>query len=843
MEFRILGPTEVLVGTGCVHLPSGRGRALLALLILHVGEPVSADRLVDELWGEHPPPTAATVVQGHVSRLRAALEPGRAKGGPSTVLPTIGNGYCLAIDPDFVDANRFKRLLDQARGAAPDARSATLSAALGMWRGSALADFTYEPFAQRAITALEALRVEAIEERFEADLALGGGGELVTKLEQVIATYPFRERLHGFLMLALYRAARQADALAAYHRIRSLLVEEMGLEPGPMLRELEAAILRQDPMLEGRPGRRSGAGPTAAAASWLPRERRTVTVAAVDLTPYAGQSVDTEAVGHIGTRAANAAARVLERHGARVERSLGDLLIAFFGFPVAHEDDALRAVRAALEVRTEVHVLNDDPRGIDGVRTTCRAGIETGEIIVAGPGAALRDAITGTVVTAARRLQHSAGDGEVLAGPAAQRLLRGAAILKPAAEVAAREGPARAWRVLEVVSRAAAVPRVFGAAMFGRQEELTSVRSAFRRAVRSNSVVRVTVLGEAGIGKSRLARELLASVGPDAYTITQRCPAYDEAITFFPLREAVVESAGLRGWRALHDLLATDDSGPGAVAEIAAAIGLRPEPGSADRLFPATRRLFEAVARAHPLIVVLEDLHWAEPAFLDLVDYLSREATGPILLLCLARPDLIELRPAWQTTGLLYLEPLPPADVESMLIDRAGLIGPDMLRRIVEVSQGNPLFAEQLLAAIDDGTGDAVPGSLRGLLTTRLDRLGPGERDVLRSVSVLGGELDRATVTALLPEQAGPFIERHLDELEHKRLIERVRPGTFRFAHVLIRLAAYQSMTREDRARLHERVANWLERESPDPPRGLDEILRYHLHQADEHRRATGATP
>src|SRR5439155_3165760 len=253
MDFRILGSTEVLDGTRRVELPAGRGRALLALLILHAGEPVAADRIVDELWGEDPPRTADTVVQGLVSRLRRAFEPGRGRGGHSEPLQTVGNGYRLAVDPESVDADRFKRLLDEASDATPEARSAKLSAALGMWRGPALADFTYEPFAQRAIAALDELRIEAIEDRFEADLALGRGGELVDELEEMIAAHAFRERLRGFLMLALYRAGRQAEALEAYRRARSLLIEEIGLEPGPALRELQAAILRQDPALELQP--------------------------------------------------------------------------------------------------------------------------------------------------------------------------------------------------------------------------------------------------------------------------------------------------------------------------------------------------------------------------------------------------------------------------------------------------------------------------------------------------------------------------------------------------------------------------------------------------------------
>jgi len=796
MEFRILGSMEVQDDARRVAVPSGRGRALLAILALHAGEPVGADRLIDELWGGDPPPTAATVVHGLVSKLRKVLEPGRGKEADPRILETVGAGYRLSIDPDFVDAKRFKRLVDEARDQAPAMRAEKLSTALALWRGPALADFTYEPFAQRTIAALEESRVEAIADRFDAELQAGRDAQLIAELQDSVATHPFRERLRGLLMIALYRAGRQAEALEAYRHVRATLVGELGLEPGPELRELEAAILRQDPSLGVR--RELEQRPHPDTGSWLPRERRRVTVVVVDLAPASGDGLDPETAGDSAAHVARVASEVLERHGARVEASLGDELIALFGFPVAREDDALRAVRAALEARTALHPL-EGPGSM-------RAGIETGDVVVAGPGAALRDVVMGPVVAAARRLAHIAGDDDVLVGSAAQRLLRGAAIVK-------QVDGAVAWRVLEVVIGASAIPRALDAPMIGREDELTRLRSAFRRALRSGSPVRVTVLGDAGIGKSRLAREVMASLGSDAHAIVLQCTPPGDGMGFHPVRQAVVEAAGVFGWRGLHALLETAADGESAVDEIGTAIALRSPPATAHDLVAPMRRLLETLASHHPLVVVVDNLHRSDSSFLELLDRLEREVTAGVLLLCLARADLFDAGKESIPGDAMRLESLSGSEVARLVIDRGGPIGQGALHRIVNLSQGNPLFAEQLLAAMQDGEVDTIPASLVGLLTMRLDRLGPGERNILRGASVAGLDFDVDVLRDLLPEEARPFVERHIDALERKRFIQRSGTGRFRFAHALIHMAAHQSMTREDRARLHAAFAGRPERE------------------------------
>jgi DNA-binding SARP family transcriptional activator len=252
MDFRILGPLEALEEGRAVRLGGDKQRALLALFLLHANEALSVDRLIDELWGERPPATALKTVRVYVSRLRKTL--GDAEGEGSTgVVATRGHGYELCLDPERVDAHRFERLVGEGRGelavGRPERAAATLEQALSLWRGPPLADLAYEPFAQHEAARLEELWIDALEQLIDAKLALGGHGEVIGRLEALIAAHPYRERLRGQLMLALYRAERQADALQAYQDARRTLADELGIEPGERLRELERAILAQDPQL------------------------------------------------------------------------------------------------------------------------------------------------------------------------------------------------------------------------------------------------------------------------------------------------------------------------------------------------------------------------------------------------------------------------------------------------------------------------------------------------------------------------------------------------------------------------------------------------------------------
>jgi DNA-binding SARP family transcriptional activator len=411
MEVRVLGPLEVVDGTRRVALPRGRGRALLALLALRAGETVVAERLIDELWGPAPPRTAAKGLHNLVADLRRRLATDEPRDAASSVLATSGSGYVLDVDPDRIDAHRFRRLLDDAVDRPAAERAAGLRAALALWRGPALADLAYEPFAQAEIAVLEELRLTAIEERAEADLALGRHAALVGELEGLVSEHPFRERLRGQLILALYRSGRQADALEVHRTGRQLLVVELGVEPGPELVGLEQAILRHDPTLAVPAA--SGSPATAThrreVEPWLAAERRTVTVACVDLAEAATAAgdADPELVDRLHTRCAAVAAAVLERHGGTVQGPIGGILVAVFGLPEAHEDDALRAVRAAGELRDAVAATDPEPG--PGVTMVARVGISTGEVVVADAAAGTAGASC-DVVRFAGRLQQAAGD-------------------------------------------------------------------------------------------------------------------------------------------------------------------------------------------------------------------------------------------------------------------------------------------------------------------------------------------------------------------------------------------------------------------------------------------------
>ncbi len=798
VEFRVLGPLEVVDDGRIVPLDRRRLRALLAFLLLHANELVTSDRLIDEVWGPDPPKTAGASLQNYVSRLRKAIGTEAIVSQPP--------GYVLRVDPERFDLARFERLTAEARGAGPRERAEKLRAALALWRGPALDDLAFEPFARDEVGRLEEARLAALEDCIDAELEIGRDGELVGELEQLVEQHPLRERFRAQLMRALYRAGRQADALAAFQAAREVLVEELGLEPGEELRTLQQAILRQDPSL-GRPGE--------SAVERAP-DRRTVTVLFCDLVGSSelAARLDPEAYRALLSRYFELVREPIERHGGTLEKFIGDAVMAVFGVPHLHEDDALRAVRAAVEAQAALRAED----------IAARIGVSTGEVhVLSAPGEPLH--VSGAPASIASQLEGRAPMGAVLLSEETYGLVR---------DALRAERFEDAWRVEDVVPGAPAYARRLDAPLVGRAEELERLHNAYLDARDSGHCRVVTVVGEAGIGKTRLMRELLLSLREEARVLVGRCVSYGEGATYLPIAEIVRQAAREASLEGIAALLAGEDDADQVARRVAELTGLTEGPAAPGEAFWAVRRFVEAIARERPVVLVLDDIHWAEPTLLDLLEYLGEWAAGPALVLCAARRELLETRPAWggpTSTGFVVeLAPLAPEEVAKLVLGLAERpVDPDVERRIVEQAGGNPLFAEQLLAlaieAPDLPLGKAPP-TVEALLASRLDRLDPRELAVLRRAAVVGRRFTREELDDLTPREEAGRAEHHLADLAERALVHP-REGVFAFHHVLVRDVAYRGIPKAGRADLHERAARGIDRRD-----GADEIVGYHFEQA-----------
>jgi DNA-binding SARP family transcriptional activator len=776
IELRLLGPLDLLLDEAHVPLGGAKPRALLACLALHIGEVVSVDRLVEALWGEEAPDSAAHAVQVYVSQLRKAL------GVAGELLARRSPGYALELRPEQVDVYRFERLVDEGRH----------REALALWRGRALADFTYEPFAQIEIARLEEVRQLCLERRIEDDLASGRDAELVGELETLVAAEPLRERLRGYLMLALYRSGRQSDALAAYRAARQTLIDELGVEPGPELRALEAAILRQDDTLVAQPLQ-----PTEPVAA--KRKLVTILFAGLAESMQLARDLDPEALDNLLGRFSDTVHAVVDRHGGTVETFAGGATMVVFGVPAAHEDDALRAARAAVDLREAAH----------GLGFAIGVGLESGEVLAGDPASGRRFA-TGEVVGVASAL-HDAATGGIAVGPRAARLLAHAAVLESTDPIAVRgrDESVPVFRLSRLMPSAPTIARSTTGPFVGRHDELKVLTDAFAGAVAAARAQGVLIVGAAGIGKSRLAEEFARTV--DAVVLQSRCPSYGEGITYEPL----------------HALVPEGDLAP---------ILAEPSPGETALAF---RRHCEELARERPLIIVLDDLQWAEPSFLDLVQHLVGRGDGPILVVGAAREELLEDWPEFLARERLALGSLARSEAEALLAKRP--LSEDGRARIVASAEGNPLFLEQLAAfAVEEGgvqSDRQLPETVQALLTARLDRLGPGERAVLERAAVVGREFTASDVASLVEPAVASTIGRHLEALAARRFVHADDAVRFSFAHGLIKDAVYRATPKADRAKLHARFADRLE----GAPGAIDELVGYHLEQAHKLRSEVGA--
>jgi len=554
--------------------------------------------------------------------------------------------------------------------------------------------------------------------------------------------------------------------------------------------------------------------------------RKVVTVLFCDVagSTALGESIDPEALRALLGRYFEQMKAIVERHGGSVEKFIGDAVMAVFGVPQVHEDDALRAVRAAVEMRD----------ALPEIGVEARIGVNTGEVVV---GTADRLA-TGDPVNVAARLEQAAAPGEILLGPETAQLIRDAAETEPTEPLAlkGKSEPLIAHRVVVLREEAPAFARRFDAPLVGRERELRRLREAFGQAVADRSCQLFTLLGTAGVGKSRLTKEFLDGLD-DVTVVRGRCLPYGEGITYWPVIEVVKQlpPAAELGLEAA------------AVAAIERLLGEERAVSSSEDIPWAVRKLLETAAQSSPVVAVFDDIHWGEPTFLDLLEHvadLSREA--PLLLLCLARPELLDRRPGWGGGKLnattLLLEPLSSSETDELLERLLGEapLAPDLQERIRDAAEGNPLFVEEMVALVEEsGNGEvAVPGTIQALLAARLDQLAPAERGVLERGSVEGRVFHRGAVQALAPEETN--VERRLTGLVRKELVRPDKPqlegeDAYRFRHLLIRDAAYDALPKSTRGELHERFASWLGEHGAELVE-LDEIVGYHLEQAYRYR-------
>jgi DNA-binding SARP family transcriptional activator len=833
LEFRVLGPLEAVEQGRLLALGGAKQRALLGVLLLDANRVVSRDRLIDALWDEAPPAQARKALQVYISQLRKTL----GKDAVETKAP----GYLLHVEPGQLDLHRFQSLVAEAREAEPAATSTLLGEALSLWRGPPFADVGFEPFAQAEIARLEELRLDALEERIDAELALGRDSALVGELEALVAEHPLRERPRAQLMLALYRSGRQVEALEAYQAGRHALVEELGIEPGRALRELEKAILQQEPALDLAARRVEGAEPVAQVEAVLPEPgaeiqpgeaRKLASVVFADIvdSTQLGEQ-DPERTRLLLDRFYDAMAEEVRRAGGTLEKFIGDAVMAVFGVPAAQEDHAERALHAALAMQQRFGELFGDALGL-------HTGVCTGEVFVAQrKGAAF---VTGDAVNVGARLQQAGAPGDILVAERTVAAVGAAFEFEDLTTVEAKgklSGVA-CRRLLRAVSLAR--PRgLLGLrrAFVGREQELEVLRAAYRRAIDGHEPHLVTLMGDAGIGKTSLVRELWGWLGaqPSGPLLRAgRCLPYGRGITYWPLAEVLKEHLGI-----------LDSDSPNAVRErlgkreiLGVTLGLEIASdihplAAREQLHDGWIELLDELVAQQSLVILIEDLHWAEEPLFELLDRLLRDVSGPLLLVATARPELLDRRLTWgagrRNAAQLWLEPLSLDDAASMLEELLGSGLPAGLRELVLANtEGNPFFVEELVGALVDrgflrrsnGGWKAhelperfvVPDSVQSIVAARIDMLGAAEKAALQAAAVVGRVFWASPVTELLggaDADLGVLLER--DFILRHPVSSMAGDREFAFKHALTRDVAYESLPKAKRARLHAALAEWLE--------------------------------
>lgn len=590
--------------------------------------------------------------------------------------------------------------------------------------------------------------------------------------------------------------------------------------------------------------------------------RKTVTIVFCDLKGSTAltERFDPEILHEVKDRYFKAMAAEIARHGGRVEKYIGDAIMAVFGLPIAHEDDALRAVRACLGMQAALGAVNASLLDRFGVALANRTGVNTGAVVANIAPGADQQLATGDAVNVAARLEQSAPENQIYLGESTYRLVRDAVTVERVEplELKGKSERVAAYRLV-ATSGVEGVTRRIDTPLVGRDSELALLERAFADAAERRTARMATVIGDAGAGKSRLLVELIERIGPGATVVRGRCLPYGDGITFWPLVTMLREAAAIPA----------DDSPESARAKV---LGLVGEREIADRLAAATglsasnfpvlelqwaaRRFLEVLAANGPVIAVVDDIHWAEPTLLDWLEHVLDASTdAPILLLATSRYDLLEHKPGWgerAASERLVLAPLSDAAASQVIANLSGPAGlaQETIDKVVRAAEGNPLYVEQMLSMLMEGDGPkaggragaraeiAMPPSIHALLEARLDKLRPSERGAVEPAAVIGLEFALPAVQAMSGEGGRASVDAHLETLAHKRLIERRgaphSDAVYRFHHHLIRETVYNGLLKRTRATLHREFVRWADQVNGESGRSLEfqEILGYHLEQS-----------
>lgn len=794
MEFRVLGPLEVREAGRSSPLGGVKQRALLAILLLHANDLVSSDRLVEELWGEEPPETARNVIQVYVSQIRKILA--SSGSGGRTSLVTRQPGYVLEVGEDDYDLARFERLTAKALTALlagdPETAARLYDESLRLWRGDPLADFRLEPFAQAEIDRLEGLRLEASENLVEARLLLGQGAQMVPELEALVAAHPLSERLRADLMHALYQAGRQADALEAYRIGADRLAEELGIDPGPALQHLQAAILRQDPSLGT-----SGDPISEASASWLPGRVPVVVLAATG-----GVTELLDLVERVGVPA-----------GATVWAGSHGEVFASFGHPVVVEDGPERAAMVAVSL-----VRRGSPPAV---------GLASGRIDL---GASDND----LAPLAERAATLAVAPGEVALDERTARRLRSQFSIGADGDQHRLRPPA---------GTNAEPPT---SPLVGRARELDGLRDVLDGLDQGRGCV-VLIDGHTGMGKTRMLWEMRALARSSQTWLQGSCAISWMSTPYLALADAIRGFADVEPTdsdpdtralmlAALRDVV--DD--PASVMDsLSPLLGADDEGGHepSDRIVAGLTRLLEGLTRGGSVVLAIDDQHEIDPPTAGVLrELLEMTDRLPVCIVLAARAEPESA--AWPLRlhaeagyrhRLVHLELAPLNDDESGeladAISPTGAIESGSRAEIVARAAGNPLYIEEITRSLVEGDGlvrqrgwtlslttaaALMPPRIDDLLAARLRRLPEDAGRLAAAAAVIG---DDASVTLLARIAGVDDAVRATTALLRAEIMREVRRGPdlhVRFTHVLFREAALASLTPARAAEMYGRAADEL---------------------------------